>query len=80
MLCTISSLAGTDAFFVVLEGKVSRAADGCKLSAILPRERVAQTVVIAQRIADGIIVPHRQAERKLCLLSVSTLLIFQPFH
>ena len=35
------SFGGTDAFIVILEGKISRAADGGKLSAVLPSEGVA---------------------------------------
>ena len=55
MLYPVCSLGCTDAFFVILEGQISRAADGCKLSAVLPSEGVAQSVVVAQRIADGIV-------------------------
>ena len=54
MLYTVGGLRCADAVCIVLEGKVSRAADGCKLSAILPRERVAQPVVVGERVADGI--------------------------
>ena len=55
VLYAACSLTGTDAVCIVLEGQSSRAADDGKLSAVLPREGVAQSVVVGERIADGIV-------------------------
>ena len=55
MLYAVGGLGGTDAFFVILERKGCSAINGSKLSAVLPSKGVVQPVVIAQRIADGIV-------------------------
>ena len=69
-MCMYLRVNSTDAFFIVLKGEIRRTADRCKLSAVLPSKGVAKSVVVGERIADGIVVPHQQAERKLCLLKL----------
>ena len=62
----------TDTVCIVPEGKVSRATNGSKLSAVRPSEGVAKSVVVGERIADGVVGVSLQNNQVKIELTYST--------